>query len=450
MDPEPYKFADILIAIEPIAQNLTIGLAIVSVLLILLSLISGYEIAYFNLTQIDKDNLKQSKSKRSNLALKLIDESNKLLVTIHIVNIIIVTTAIILLTLLAYFLFVGNEYQVLYMVITHVIAIIFILLFGDVMPKIFIRKLSLKYIKTMAVAMNIVIKILYPLSLVMIKTTDIVNKANKKQRKKDISIEELSQAIERVSDDLKDDKEMLEGIISASNLEVKEILTSRIDVFAIEYNTKFSEVIELVIESGFSRIPVYVENLDDIKGILYTKDILPYIAKHSAEDFNWQKLLRPHFIVPETKKIMELLADFKRKKLHLAVVVDEYGGASGLVTLEDIIEEVVGEIQDESDDEEKLYKKLNKNTYEFDAKINIVDFCKIINVDYSIFLEHKGDADSLAGLILEVNGEIPVIFDEITIEDYSFIISAADDRRIRRIKLILNEDQINNIQNKNE
>ena len=242
-------------------------------------------------------------------------------------------------------------------------------------------------------------------------------------------------------EDLKEDKEMLEGIVNSINLSAKEIMTSRIDVFALDYNLTFSKVVEGIVNSGFSRIPVYVDNLDNIKGVLYIKDVLPYIYLQNKDDFKWQKLIKPHFIVPESKNINELLKNFQDKKLHIAIVVDEYGGVSGLVTLEDVLEEFVGEINDESDeDEETLFEKIDDKAYVFDAKISLVDFCKIIDVDYSIFNEIKGESDSLAGLILEVNGEIPKQNKVLEIAGFLFTIIDSDERKIIKIKTKLPDE----------
>jgi gliding motility-associated protein GldE len=336
-------------------------------------------------------------------------------------------------------LFAGIDNELVYILVQMIGVTFLILLFGEMMPKIFASKYPSRIVKVMAYPLSITSYIVFPISFLLIKSTNIVNKRLRNKHKNNISIEELSQAIELASDELKDDKEMLEGIVNSSQLEVKEIMTSRVDVFALDYNDKFTKVIGQIVESGFSRIPVYIDNLDNIKGVLYIKDVLPYIGLQNKEDFKWQKLLRPHFIVPETKNISDLLTDFQNKKLHIAIVVDEYGGVNGLVTLEDILEEFVGEIQDESDSDEDSYIKIDANNYEFDAKTSIVDFCKVIDVDYSTFSEIKGDADTIAGLILEINGEIPVKNDEIKIANFDFIVTAADDRRIKKIKVRIND-----------
>jgi gliding motility-associated protein GldE len=323
------------------------------------------------------------------------------------------------------------------MLIQTVGVTLMILLLGEMMPKIYATKFPLRIVKIMAYPLFIISKIFYPISYFLIKSTGTVNKRLKKNHSTDISIEELSHAIELASDELKDDKEMLEGIVNSSSLDVKEIMTSRIDVFALEYDTKFTKVLGQIVESGFSRIPIYINNLDNIKGILYIKDVLPYINYPDKENFEWQKLIRPPFIVPENKKINELLSDFQIRKQHIAIIVDEYGGVSGLVTLEDILEEFVGEINDESDEDERNYVRLDSNTYEFDAKTSIVDFCKIVGKDYNQLHNLKGEFDSLAGLLLEINGDIPEESSKIIVGDIEFTVTSASDRRIKKIKVKL-------------
>lgn len=398
-------------------------------------MVSGSEVAFFSLSPKDKNKIKHGKTKTALLLQKLLSKPEFLLATILVANNFINVAIVILSTYLSAYLLAGIDTQILYILLQMVGVTFIILLFGEMIPKIYASKYPARIARTMAYPLNFAGKIFYPLAFVLTKSTNLVNKRLKKKHKTDISIEELSQAIELASDDLKDDKEMLEGIVNSANLEAKEILTSRVDVFAIEYKDKFTKVIGQIVESGFSRIPVYVDNLDNVKGVLYIKDVLPYINLQNKEEFKWQKLIRPHFIVPETKKINDLLSDFQNKKLHIAIVVDEYGGVSGLVTLEDILEEFVGEIIDESDIEEENFVRINNDTYEFDAKTSIVDFCKVVDIDYSVFHEIKGDADTLAGLVLEVNGEIPVKNDKMTIKDFEFTITAADDRRIKKIKV---------------
>ncbi|MDD2385767.1 MAG: gliding motility-associated protein GldE [Bacteroidales bacterium] len=440
MDPEPYRYCYTFLSVNIISTNTVIvGLIVIVILLFLSAMISGSEVAFFSLSPKNKNKIKHTKTKTASLIQKLLLKPNKLLATILVANNFINVAIIILSTYLSTYLFAGIKNEILYILVQLVGVTFLILLFGEMMPKIFASKYPLRITKLMAYPLLFTSYVVYPISYLLIKSTNVVNNRLSKKHNTNVSIVELSQAIELASEELKDDKEMLEGIVNSSQLEVKEIMTSRIDVFAIEFNDKFTKVIGQIIESGFSRIPVYVENLDNIKGVLYIKDVLPYIGLQNKEDFKWQKLLRSHFIVPETKNISDLLTDFQNKKLHIAIVVDEYGCVNGLVTLEDILEEFVGEIQDESDSEENSYVKIDKNNYEFDAKTSIVDFCKVIDADYSEFHDIKGDADTLAGLILEINGEIPVKNDEIKVTNYSFIITAADDRRIKKVKVKIND-----------
>jgi gliding motility-associated protein GldE len=440
LDPEPYRYWYNLLSVNTIPTNsVIVGLIVIAILLFLSAMISGSEVAFFSLSPKDRNKIKHTQTKTAELIQKLLIKPDKLLATILVANNFINVGIIIISTYLSTYLFAGIDNELVYILVQMIGVTFLILLFGEMMPKIFASKYPSRIVKVMAYPLSITSYIVFPISFLLIKSTNIVNKRLRNKHKNNISIEELSQAIELASDELKDDKEMLEGIVNSSQLEVKEIMTSRVDVFALDYNDKFTKVIGQIVESGFSRIPVYIDNLDNIKGVLYIKDVLPYIGLQNKEDFKWQKLLRPHFIVPETKNISDLLTDFQNKKLHIAIVVDEYGGVNGLVTLEDILEEFVGEIQDESDSDEDSYIKIDANNYEFDAKTSIVDFCKVIDVDYSTFSEIKGDADTIAGLILEINGEIPVKNDEIKIANFDFIVTAADDRRIKKIKVRIND-----------
>jgi len=398
-------------------------------------MISASEVGFFSMTPKERKKLGESRSKKSKLIEKLLAKPELLLATILIANNFVNIAIIILSTYLSTYLLTGIDNQIIYILVQMVGITFIILLFGEMMPKVYAVKFPGTINRAMAYPLFILSKLFYPISFLLIKLTNGANRKLKSKHSPDINIQELSHAIELASDELKEDKEILTGIVNSSTLDVKEIMTSRIDVFAIEYNSNFSDILKQVIDSGFSRIPVYVNNLDNIRGVLYIKDILPYFNNKNEENFNWQKLIRPHFFVPETKKINELLSDFQTKKIHIALIVDEYGGVSGLVTLEDILEEFVGEIHDESDVEEKNYNKIDEITYEFDAKISIIDFCKIIGAEYNSFYDLKGESDSLAGLILEINGEIPRKDTKINIENFEFTVTSASDRRIKRIKV---------------
>jgi gliding motility-associated protein GldE len=396
-------------------------------------MISGSKVGFFNLSQKSQKKINESKSKKSKLIGKLLKNPELLLTTISVANNLINITIVILFTYLCSPLLTEIENPIIYILIQIVGAAFIVLLFGEIIQKICVSKSPEKMAKIMAYPLYVSSKIFYPISYVLIKSTNRANKNFKNKQSSDTSIQELSQTCE-----LKDDKETLTGIVNSSSLDVKEIMTSRVDIFAIEYNSKFTKVLAEIVETGFSRIPVYVDNLDNIKGILYIKDVLPYLGKEDEENFEWQKLIRPHFIVPETKKINKLLSDFQTRKLHIALIVDEYGGVSGLVTLEDILEEFVGEIHDELDVVENNYSKISDNVYEFDAKTSIVDFCKIVGIDYNLLHDLKGESDSLAGLILETNGEIPSKNAKINIGDLEFTVTSANDRRIKKIKVKIN------------
>ena len=318
--------------------------------------------------------------------------------------------------------------------LVQVVIITFILLlFGEIVPKVYATRHSLSFARFMAIPLIVLEHIFRPINSILIHSTSFVNKRIQKQSQ-NISVDELSQALElTLEHEHSDDKEILEGIVKFGNKNVVEIMRSRVDVEALEMKDSYSKVLNMINESGYSRIPVYAGSFDNIKGILYIKDLLPHI--HKNENFKWQTIIRPPFYVPETKKIDDLLEEFQKNKVHMAIVVDEYGGSSGIVTLEDILEEIVGEIADEFDEEENFFTKIADNKYLFDGKILLNDFYKITGTNEHIFDEHKGDADTLAGLILELKGEIPVAHEKLTCENFIFFIESVDNRRIKKIKV---------------
>ncbi|HOK39063.1 MAG TPA: gliding motility-associated protein GldE [Bacteroidales bacterium] len=436
MDPEPYLNTTTFLNIFYNADTFTlISIFATAILLVFSGLISGSEVAFFSINKNELLKLKSSKSKNCKLILKTLDSPNYLLATILIANNFINIAIIILSTYITTKLFSGIENPIL-VILTQLVGVTFLILFiGEIFPKIIAGKKPIRFAIIMVLPIRILYFIFYPASYILVNSTKFVNKKVEAKHKSNISIEELSHVIELASEELKEEKEMLEGIVNSTNLEVKDIMTQRINVFAIEYNSSFPDILDKIIDAAYSRIPVYAENLDNIKGILYIKDLLPYIYLTNKEDFRWQKLVRTHYLVPETKKINELLKEFQTKKLHIAIVVDEYGGVSGIVTLEDILEEFVGEINDESDLEEKLFEKTAENEYIFDAKTSIVDFCKLLDIDYKDFQELKGESDSLAGLLLEIYGEIPEKNKTINVLNFEFSVVAADERRIKKIKV---------------
>jgi gliding motility-associated protein GldE len=287
----------------------------------------------------------------------------------------------------------------------------------------------------MALPLQTLEKVFRPINAILIQSTGFVNRKMQKHRK-NISIDEISQALELTSDqELSEEKDILEGIVKFGNKNVSEIMKPRVDVVAIDIKTDFDEIINIINDSGYSRIPVYIESFDNVSGILYIKDILPHY--HKTKAFKWQTLIRPPFYVPDTKKISSLLEEFQKAKIHMAIVVDEYGGTSGIVTLEDILEEIVGDITDEFDEEEKFFTRLNERTFLFDGKVLLGDFYRVTNTDDSLFNDVKGDADTLAGLILELKGEIPKINEEIKCKQFVFTIKQVDNRRIKEIQVTI-------------
>jgi gliding motility-associated protein GldE len=313
-----------------------------------------------------------------------------------------------------------------------VIVTFIILLFGEIMPKLYASLSPVRFALLMAYPLVFCRKIFHPLSSFLILSTSLVRK-RLARKKHNISMEQLSDALDLASKDISDEKNILEGIVKFGNIEVTGIMKARIDVTAVEIQTRFSELIRIIIESGYSRIPVYSNSFDNIKGILYIKDLLPHLYK--PDSFKWQSLIRPPYFVPENKKIDDLLREFQTKKIHMAVVVDEYGGTSGIITLEDILEEIVGEITDEADEDDITYRQIDNKTFIFEGKISLNDFYKITDLPDNFFDPVRGDADTLAGLILEIKGEFPKTGDKIKYNNLHFSIESVDRRRIRQIKM---------------
>ena len=418
-----------------------INFLIVFLLLFFSAMISGTEIAFFSLTPAQLNEIKTSTAKKDILIIRLLESPKRLLATILIANNFINVAIVIFSTYITTKLFNLTDFPVLAFVIQVIVITALILFIGEIMPKIYATQFSVRFAKIMAIPLQILIKIFYPLSSVLVRSTSVIDKRLSK-RKYQISMNELSDAIDITSgeDVAGENTKILKGIVKFGDIEVKEIMKSRTDVTAIDTEINFKKFLEIILESGYSRIPAYDETFDNIKGILYIKDLLPHLGKD--KNFKWQDLLRPAFYVPENKKINDLLKEFQEKKIHLAIVVDEYGGTSGIVTLEDILEEIVGDISDEFDieDDEFSYKKLDDNNYIFEGKTTLIDFCKIIKVEYDIFDEVKGDPDSLAGVILELEGKIPDKDTSVTFRDFIFKIISVDKRRIKQIKVTIKKN----------
>ena len=420
----------------PLTTAVILSLAFIFILLFSSALISGSEVAYFSMSPQDQEKLKAVKSKQNLAIQKNLEHPEKLLATILVANNFVNIGIVILSAFATEKLFNFTSSPTLGFVFQVIVITFILLLFGEIVPKVYATRHPMGFARFMAIPLNVLEHIFRPVNSVLIYSTSFVNKRFQKQTQ-NISVNELSQALElTLEHEHAEDKEILEGIVKFGNINVVEIMRSRVDVEALDLKDSYNKVINVINESGYSRIPVYSGSFDDIKGILYIKDLLPHI--HKKENFKWQTIIRPPFYVPETKKIDDLLEEFQKNKVHMAIVVDEYGGSSGIVTLEDVLEEIVGEIADEFDEEENYFTKIAENKYLFDGKILLNDFYKVTGTDDHTFDDYKGDADTLAGLILELKGEIPVAHEKLTCENFRFTIEAVDNRRIKKIKVEIN------------
>ena len=410
--------------------------SLIIILLIFSAFISGAEVSYFSLSMSDLEIL-QGHKKTHTLILKLLKSPNSLLATILIVNNFINVAIVILSAYLTTISIIFPEASFLEFIFQVMVITSLLVLFGEITPKVYANQNAIKFSLWMAKPLTFLNKMLYPVSFLLVSTTSIIEN---RLRKKDlnVNIDEISKALDLTDQENKGKEgKILRSIVEFGNTDVKEIMKSRVDVVAVDKNTKFSDLLKLIISSGYSRIPIYDEQFDNILGILYIKDLIPYLSKH--DNFNWIDLCRAPFFVPENKMINDLLKEFQVKKNHIAIVVDEYGGASGIVTLEDVLEEIVGEINDEFDDDHNNYSILDDNNFIFEGKILLIDFLKIVNYEIDYFDDIKGESDSLAGLILEHEGRIPKIGDVVILRAFTFQIESVDLRRIQRIKVTLNE-----------
>jgi len=421
------------------------ALIAIAVLLILSALVSGAEAAFFSLSPTEVNSFRNSKSKTSQVAVRLLEMPEDLLATILVVNNLWNIAIIIIAAYFTESLFDFTNAPVLGFIVQVVVITLVIVFFGEILPKIYAIRFAQRVVKLMAVPLDICEKICRPVNFLLTHTTAVIQKKFSNQGKI-ISMDDLSDALDLTEYAITEDKKILKGIVKFGNMDVREIMTSRVDILGIGIQTRFKKLIAHIIDSGYSRIPVYSQNLDNIKGVLYIKDLLPYLGK--PDSFNWQSLMRPAYYVPETKKINDLLKEFQASKTHMAVVIDEYGGTSGIITLEDILEEIVGEISDESDDEEPFYIKIDDQNYMFEGKILLNDFFKILNLNQEIFDDVKGEAETLAGLILELRGELPRKNDTITCKKFLFTIKSVDKRRIKQIQVTLSGGQVKNEEKK--
>ncbi|MDC1105854.1 gliding motility-associated protein GldE [Prolixibacteraceae bacterium] len=415
-----------------------IGMFFLIILLILSGLISGSEASFFALSPKDIKRLNKKDNKKGAATINLLKKPEQLLGSILIANNFI-NIGIVLLSAKITTSIVDFTYAPTIGFIFQTIVITFILLlFGEIIPKVYASKQSYSFSLRMTPTFSILTKLFKPMNLVLIKSTSIVNK-KVSHHKNNMSISDLSHALSLTEEqEIKEDKEILEGIVKFGKRSVVEIMCSRLDTVSLDYNESFNTVIETINESGFSRIPIYEDTFDNIKGILYIKDLLIHL--HKGNTFRWQTLIRPPFYIPENKKIDDLLEDFQKSKVHMAFVIDEYGGVSGIVTLEDVLEEIVGEISDEFDEDEKNFTQIDNQTYLFDAKTLLVDFLRDLHIEGDFLDDAKGDADTLAGLLLEIKGDFPLLKEKIVIGNIDFIVEKMDARRIIEIRVIYKQN----------
>ena len=430
MDPEP----SISLAYT-LDTTLVLGFTGIFALLFCSALVSGAEIAFFSLSQKDIDETVQENASKGKIIADLLEKPKKLLATLLVANNFINIGVVILFSFVGKGIFSEITSPVLKFILEVIVVTFLILLFGEVLPKVYASRNNIKFAKQIAYPIAILDKILSPVSLPMRSATIFLHNKLGKQ-KTNFSVDQLSQALELTDSEetSSDEQKILEGIVTFGNTDTKQVMSPRIDIFALEIEESFSIICPKIIEKGFSRIPVYRDNIDQIEGVLFVKDLLPHI---NTNDFDWKPLIREPFFVPENKKLDNLLKDFQNMKSHLAIVVDEYGGTSGLVSLEDVIEEIVGDISDEFDDENINFSKIDDKNYLFEGKINLKDFYRIVDVDEELFEIKKGEAETLAGFILEILGNFPKKDQKITFENCLFTIETVDKKRIRQIKVTL-------------
>ncbi|MFB9078589.1 gliding motility-associated protein GldE [Flavobacterium procerum] len=430
MDPEPSLF----FTTNP-DSNFVIGFVAIFILLFLSAIVSGAEVALFSLSQKEIDDTLAENLSKGKIISNLLDRPKKLLATLLAANNFFNIGVVILFAFIGQDIFSGVSSPAFRFILEVILVTFLILLFGEVLPKVYASRNSLKFAKRVAYPIAFLDKLLSPISLPMRSVTlYLQNKLGK--QKNNFSINQLSQALELTDSEgtSTEEQKILEGIVSFGNTDTRQVMSPRIDIFALEITESFSEIYPKIIEKGFSRIPIYRDNIDQIEGILFVKDLLPHIDK---KDFDWASLIREAFFVPENKKLDNLLKDFQGLKSHLAIVVDEYGGTSGLVSLEDVIEEIVGDISDEFDDENLNFSQIDEKNFLFEGKINLKDFYRIVDVDEDLFESRKGEAETLAGFILEILGNFPKKDQKIHFKNCVFTVETVDRKRVKQIKVTL-------------
>ena len=427
------------ITLLPPSTGAMVACFVACLLLFVSGFASGSEIAFFSLTPNDLNELDEERSPIDAKITMLRKDSERTLATILIANN-LVNVAIIM--LYGYFfshaIDFGDAWWVKFLFMTVILTFL-LLLFGEIMPKVYASKSPLEFCRGAVTGICFFRRVFYPIASIVISSGKLTEKVIQRENQT-LSVDDLGQALELTdTDEIKEEKKILEGIVRFGDETVKEIMTSRQDVVDLDFKAPYEEVLKCVVDNNYSRIPVYQDSQDNIRGILYIKDLLPYLSK--GNNFNWQSLIRQPYVVPETKKIDDLLREFQENKVHIAIVVDEFGGTSGIVTLEDILEEIVGEINDEYDEDEKNYVRINLNTFVFEGKTLLSDFYKVLKLDDETFADVEGDADTIAGLLLEIKGDFPKLHEKIDYQNFSFEILAMEERRISKVKVVIKREK---------
>ena len=433
-----FSISDIssLVVFQPITMGVVLAAILAAFLLLLSGFASGSEIAFFSLSPQDLDELDPDRRSDDKSIVMLRDDSERTLATILIANNFVNVTIIMLCNFIFGSLVKFKSEWLEFFFITVLLTFL-LLLFGEIMPKVYSRQTPLKFCRRVVGGVLFLRKLFWPLETILIRSGMLAEKVLQKENRQ-LSVDDLEQALELTDkNDIKEEQSMLQGIIRFGDETAKEVMTSRQDIVDLDIRSSYADVLKCVVENNYSRIPVYQDNTDNIRGVLYIKDLLPHLGKPAS--FRWQSLIRPPYFVPETKKIDDLLREFQDNKVHIAIVVDEFGGTCGIVTLEDILEEIVGEINDEFDEDEKTYSKLNYNTYIFEGKTLLSDLCRILQISDDEFADVEGDADTLAGLLLEIKGEFLSMHEKIDFLNYTFEVVGLEERRISKVKVIVHD-----------
>ncbi len=414
---------------------LVVSLVGISLLFLGSALVSGSEVAYFSLNHDQLQDARQAEGNVRKKIAKLLDQPKQLLATILILNNFINISIVMLSTYITKALL-GNILSDGITIVALTVVITFLMVFlGEIVPKVYANQNNMAFAKRTADLLSVSLRIFQPLAWLLIKVSNIIERRIERKGY-EVSVDDLNQALDLATEDetTEKEKDILKGIVNFGTLSVKQVMKSRMDITALDLGTNFHELMNQINKTGYSRIPVFKETIDKIEGILYIKDLLPHVSK--GENFKWQELLRPGFFVPETKKNDTLFKDFQEKRIHIAIVVDEYGGTSGLITMEDVIEEIVGEINDEFDEDSNLaYSKLDNNTFIFEGKTSLMDFCKLTGVDHKTFDTVKGESESLGGLLLEIHAMLPNAGEKIIFDKFLFTTVAVNDKRIKKIRV---------------